>query len=747
MAATDTAEPLSPDDAERLTEFARACKAAARVVVLYPATHPAIQASLKRVADSASRLRNNRAVSMTVFPDALLLHGRPPVKADGSLGELAALLHAQLIGELTLRDDLTSAEWHTFLTLIARDPEQIREQGGIVRAWTTAGGGPIELRQIDYAEVLREREKGVEGDWDRIIAACIEGKISDLDEDAMAALLEIAADQIQLRDFIERLVNQTTLGGRVEKKDVVLQVLQALADFVAREHPDQLDRTLNHIAGVVPRLTPELVVTLLTTGVPKPPDAPPGIDLPGEVRDRISDKTVAEFVARSVSREGFATTRLAQAFQTLVPEQNRAHLLEMAQNEAENLPIGRNHQFRELWQNTVELLTSYSDSQFVSEEYGRELAAVRSQAIEVDRVSDDPPDRVNSWLASVSQQEVRRLDHQVLLDLLVIETRQEAWSKVLESALGSIQQLAASGQVVMAQSLLDTIIAASENGAPFAEAARAGLEQLRGGPLMQHVIAFTRQAIADDVKDISAFCRTIGPAAIRPLAEALAIEQGGAVKRLREIVLSFGAAGRAHANELRVSANPAARRTAVELLRSFGGADALPDLKALMRDSEPAVAREALRAIVQIGTPEAYKTVADAIKAGDSERRDSILRALTTARDERAAGLFVHVIDHTNPRGNMEPVYRLAIDALGQVGGDPQSVAALKRVLYRGEWWAPIRTARLRAAAAAALRASATPAAEQALEEAATSGPSGTRRAAKAALSTPAPRPQARRTE
>jgi HEAT repeat protein len=166
-----------------------------------------------------------------------------------------------------------------------------------------------------------------------------------------------------------------------------------------------------------------------------------------------------------------------------------------------------------------------------------------------------------------------------------------------------------------------------------------------------------------------------------------------------------------------------------------------------MRDSEPAVEREALRAIVQIGTPEAYKTVAEAIKAGDSERRDSILRALTTARDERAAGLFVHVIDHTSPRGNMETVYRLAIDALGQVGGDPHSVEALKRVLYRGEWWAPMRTSRLRAAAASALRATATSAAEQALEEAASRGPSGTRRAAKAILSTPAPRAQARRTE
>ena len=40
------------------------------------------------------------------------------------------------------------------------------------------------------------------------------------------------------------------------------------------------------------------------------------------------------------------------------------------------------------------------------------------------------------------------------------------------------------------------------------------------------------------------------------------------------------------------------------------------------------------------------------------------------------------------------------LDALGRSGADPRGIALLKQVLYRGEWWAPGRTARLRAAAA-----------------------------------------------
>ena len=67
------------------------------------------------------------------------------------------------------------------------------------------------------------------------------------------------------------------------------------------------------------------------------------------------------------------------------------------------------------------MLTSYSDEKYVSAEYGRELSGARTQAIEVDRVSDDPPERVQEWLASVSDSAVRQLDLSLLQDLLRLE--------------------------------------------------------------------------------------------------------------------------------------------------------------------------------------------------------------------------------------------------------------------------------------------------------------------------------------
>src|SRR6478735_4087853 len=59
--------PLEQEAATRLTDFARACKAAARAVTLYPSTHPAIKASLSRLVDSATKLTSQGPVTFGVL--------------------------------------------------------------------------------------------------------------------------------------------------------------------------------------------------------------------------------------------------------------------------------------------------------------------------------------------------------------------------------------------------------------------------------------------------------------------------------------------------------------------------------------------------------------------------------------------------------------------------------------------------------------------------------------------------------
>ena len=106
------------------------------------------------------------------------------------------------------------------------------------------------------------------------------------------------------------------------------------------------------------------------------------------------------------------------------------------------------------------------------------------------------------------------------------------------------------------------------------------------------------------------------------------------------------------------------RRAAVDLLRALGGEAALPDLRGLLDDGEPQVQREALRAIVQIGTNEAYEALEHALKNGKPHTRDAILQALGSLRDERAAPLFVHLLTHSGYTGSLEGEYLSTIESL-----------------------------------------------------------------------------------
>lgn len=727
MAASDIAETLTADEGVRLADFARACKAATRVVALYPSTHPAINLSLTRVAEAAVRLRGHGSMTLGVLPEGLQVDGRAAAKPDTAIGELALLLHCHLIGELRITGDLDRDQWLRFLRLVARSPEEVRACGGIALEWAAGGGGPIELRQIDYAEVLRHRVGGRDGEWEQIVAHYLEGDFSNLDDEALAALYEIAHDQERFASFTEQLLAKSGERGRGHQHEVVVRVLQALVNFVADKHPEDLDRLLGRIASVTPLLTPDILIALLS-----PQDA--GIDLAAAITSRLSERTVAEIVAQSVARDGGATGRLAEVFQMLVPDAAaRRGILEMAHADAAAALHGPDGEFDRIWAEAADMLASYSDDKFVSASYGRELAALRSNACDLERVSDDPLERIMAWRHTVSEDAVRQLEHRVILDLLTIETRPEVWPHVLDSAIAAIDRLVLTDHIPLAQELLDAL-AGTSDGHPCADATRAALTRLRTGELMQHVITCIRQGARDDVEQISRFCRTLGPDVIGSLAEALAREQGSAVKRLRDVILSFGAAGRVYAGSLRLSPNPGARRTAIDILRAFGGAEALPDLASLLDDSEPAVQRDALRAVIQIGTDEAYNVLREALASGPTATRDGLMKALVATRDEGAGPLFAYILSHTDHRGPLETVHLAAIQALGKLRGSEASVEALVRVLFRSEWWAPMRTQRFRTAAAAALRSSGTADAQRALEHAASDGPRGVRRAVRAAL-------------
>jgi HEAT repeat protein len=142
------------------------------------------------------------------------------------------------------------------------------------------------------------------------------------------------------------------------------------------------------------------------------------------------------------------------------------------------------------------------------------------------------------------------------------------------------------------------------------------------------------------------------------------------------------------------------------------------------------VQRESIRALVQIGSEDAYAVLEHALVATGTAR-ETILQQLIGLRDDKAAPLLCHVLNHSAPRGRLVDVHTRIIDALGHLKASAESTRTLRTILHRGEWWAPFRTSALRQAAAAALGRIGAPETLAVLDEAVSGGSRGVRNAAR----------------
>jgi HEAT repeat protein len=701
-------------------------------VSLYPAAHPAIQASLGRLAEVTTQATAGGAYALQVQADRILIGGATAVRPDPVIGELADLLHRHLIAGLVVHTGADQESWRALLLLLARAPEDVRADGGIGRLWATAGGPSIEIQEIDYAEVLRERS-GHAATIEEVVAACLGGGARlELDDQTMRALVAVVQDSEALAALAERLEQSAAEHGAEKHAALLLKLLRGLAEFLSRAQPDQLEPVLQKMAGVAGQLSPEAMLSLLKER--QTDNALAGkVDVVDAVVDRMGDATIAGFVSDAVIAERGATARLAQAFQALVPEIDRQRqLLALAETEVSASPLGEDEAFPDLWNRVEQMLTSYSDESFVSDTYARELSGARTQAIEVERTSDDPPERISAWLTTVSDTALRGLDVHLLMDLLAIEADPPRWRDVADTVVTHAEDLARVDHAETAWELVDLVAAeAQQESSPKRSAAAVVLERLGRGTLLRSAVAGLRAADDRAAERVARVCRAAGATVIPALAELLSAEQDArARRRLREMILGFGPRGRESVQQLMNAESWEVRRTAAYLLREFGGSEGLRELEPLLNDAEPLVQREAMQTLILNGDGRAFDILGRTLVAGAPRTRQALEQELLAIRDERAAPFFCYLLKGVERRA-LRAVHAAVIDGLGAFGG-ADAVGALKHALHQGDWWAPVRTRTLRSAAARALRRIGTPEALDALRDAAQRGPRGVRAAARA---------------
>ena len=182
------------------------------------------------------------------------------------------------------------------------------------------------------------------------------------------------------------------------------------------------------------------------------------------------------------------------------------------------------------------------------------------------------------------------------------------------------------------------------------------------------------------------------------------------------------------------------RRNAAELLGQLGVPESVPFLQPLLRGGDPRVMRSAVRALANIDDPAAARAVHTVLRAAAGAQRQAVVAALVAERDPRVVPVLVCILNESEPLGSDHQIVLETLGAIGEVGHD-DVVPHVAKVMRRRSWFARRKTRVLKQVSIGALQRIGSPAATQAIVDAASHGDRLLRKLARAAAATAPPAP------
>ncbi len=713
---------LSPELTRQSVALARALTAAARSWALYPPEHPAVTASVARLADAINESAGGAAFAFGVTPDTLLVAGAP-LPAEGPVADAARLLHDHDILHISFMGLPPLPAVHAFLKLLAATPEDLRATGGPATAWAGSGHAAIAIEQIDYHRILEDREIKAAPErrddiWRSLVNAIVVGQ-QEFDQTQQQRLLEISRNAGDIGDLaIDAIEPKRNLDGSpllTTQAATVLAVFRHLAGIVTVMEPERLPDAMRNIATAAARLDPHVVLQMMQIdeGVQ---DAP----MVSRLAAVFDDDKVATLLATALSRDGKATARLAQVFDTIAPDvERKRRVLTMTRSMLSERDFGKSGQFGAVWSSMETLLLSYDERPYVSGSYQASLegAAERSDLL----AGRDLPPELPEWVDTLGQDNVRSLSVLLVTDLLRIEEHAERAAEITRDMAALVDDLLLAGDFSNCLVVLRELKQAAA-GTLAPAAARAALTAVgESKPLLE-----TAALIGDfDAAALAAFsecCTLIGPTVTRVLLPLLQSEhETPAFTRARTLVESFGDDAVPHIARLTEHDEWYVQRTAALLLGATRSAAAVPPLQALLRKRDPRVLRYTVVALAGIADAAAARALQSVLRSATGDSRVAVVQALVAERDTRVVPMLGRILSESDPFGADHQVVLDMLDAVRQFA-DERAVAAVADVMRRKKLFAGKKARAFKAASVRALIAIGTPRAQAAIDEAKKTG-------------------------
>jgi hypothetical protein len=730
----------APELVEGVTTLARTLVAAVRHWTLYPENHPAVRASFERLATAIQQATNDSVFSLGITPESLLIEAFP-VPSTAQVVEAARLLHDRDLLRLTFAGRVPPEAIAKLLRLLALDREALRQRGGPEGVWREDGDSSITLEQINYAQVLEDKEQQVERKhddiWRSIVNSIVTGQKA-MDELAQQRLLAIAGDPDQISDLATAVIaHKCTPDGApmiTTQAATVLAAFRHLASIVSVKAADKSDETMRNLATATSTLNPHVAMAMLQS------EDDPGekIQIAHGLSAAFDDMKVAQLLATALSNEGQASGRLAEVFNTIAPDPERKkRVLTMTRTMLSESAFGQSKQFKAIWSSMEELLISYNDAPFVSQQYRTQLdsATTRGETI---GVKDVPPEELAKWSESLGQENVRKLSVVLIIDLLKLEREAARAGEIADDMTALAEDLLMAGDYEDARRVAGALAEAAGNKKFAAPGAcREALHRLATSAAMHEVVAMLGDLDQEGTRVFSEICRLVGIPVVDVLAMTLRIQDRSSARtRASEIIAGFGAPAVSRLAAFVDDERAYVQCNAAELLGRIASPEAVPLLQPMLRRNDAKVVRAAVVAMANIDDPAAARAIHTVLRAIAGEQRREVIDALVGERDARVVPMLVRILEESDPLGKDHAVVLDTLAALKVVHTDT-AIRPIVTIAQRRRWFARAKNKALKSTAIETLASIGTEESRRALTKAAAEGDRLLRKLAKAKLAEP----------
>ena len=727
---------LAPDLVKGVTGLARALVAASRNWTLYPPEHPAVRASFERLAQAIQTATNGAVFSVGITPDNLMIESFA-VPENPQVVEAARLLHDRDLLRLTFSDRVPADAVSKLLQMLALDRATLRSRGGPEGVWRENGDGSITLEQIDYVHVLEDKEEHAnrtqDDVWKSIVHSIVTGQ-KTMDEIAQQRLLAIAGDAEQIGELAHAVMaSKCTPDGApmiTTQAATVLAAFRHLATIVSVKAADRSDETMRNLAAAASSLNPLVVMEMLQRD-DDPSDATQVVQ---GLTGAFDDRKVAQLLATALASEGQASGRLAEIFDTIAPDAERKQrVLTMTRTMLSESTFGQTRQFKAIWTSMEELLISYNDKPFVSEQYRAQLDGAAARGDQV--ATKDLPEEMPEWADSLGQQNVRKLSVALIIDLLKLERDAARAAEIADDMTALAEDLLMEGDYAEARDVASALADAANNAEFVAPGAcREALSRLATSAAVHEAVALLGDMDEDRLGLFTDFCRLVGVPVVDVLGMTLRIQDRTAARvRASNIIVGFGAPAVSRLAPFVDDERMFVQCHTAEVFGRIAAPEAVPLLQPLLRRSDPKVTRAAIAALANINDPAAARAIHTVLRLATGEQRRAVIAALVAERDPRVVPMLVRILDESEPLGKDHLVVLDTLSALKVVHTDT-AVRPIARVAMRRRWFARARNRALKHTAVDTLASIGTEESRRELARAATEGDRLLRRLAKAKL-------------